>query len=388
MPDDAPSAEDLLDALPYGVLVTDADGTIVSASAPARQLAPWLDSPEVRTCRELFSCRNAGGPCETGCLVKRVSAEGRAAPEIRIDTPGGVTPGALWVTVAPLQGGRRAMLHVRPGWRGDRRRRSEAQLRPQPQLRIRVLGRTRVEALEDSLETDWITQRPGQILKYLVCERTRVVMVDEIADNLWPHAGRRAVTNVRYAIHRLRTKLEPRRAPHDPPAFVVSRGSGYELDRARVWIDADEFEHEVDQGRVAMSRLAPTDAAEHLERAMALYRGPFVADEPYVHWATDERNRLAGMAIYATRLLTALAHERGDGADAVRQLQRLAELEPLDVGIHRELVQALLGEGLRGDAKRYFDSFAQRMRRELGQEPGFDLRLLSEQARAADRSWP
>jgi len=116
---------------------------------------------------------------------------------------------------------------------------------------------------------------------------------------------------------------------------------------------------------------------------MALYRGPFIADEPYAHWAIDERNRLAGMAISALMLLTALARERGDGADAVRHLQRLAELEPLDVAVHRELVQALLGEGQHGDAKRRFDAFAYRLRRELGQEPNFDLRTIGEQVAAS-----
>lgn len=378
------SSDELLAALPYGVLVLEANGTVLFATPSARELLPGLATDAPRTCSELFSCSGPGGPCEGGCLVGRASDASQPLHEIRIDTAGGATPGALWVTAAPLPGGDRTMLHVRPGWRGDRRRRSESRWQHSPQLRIRMLGRTRVEALEDSLESDWISQRPGQILKYLVCERARVVMVDEVAESIWPHAGRGAVANVRYAIHRLRGKLEPRREPHDPPAFVISRGSGYELDRERVWIDADEFEREVEQGRLAMTRLAPGAAAGHLERAMALYHGPFAADEPYAHWATAERNRLAGMAIYAVRVLTALAHERGDGADAVRHLKRLAELEPLDVAIHRELVQALLGEGLRGDAKRHFDSFAERMRRELGEEPGFDLRVLTAQARVAE----
>ncbi len=237
--------EDLLDALPYGVLVLEADGTVLRATAPARELVPALQTAAVRSCGEIFSCRGADGPCESGCLVTRVAASGQPTPEIRIDTVGGASPGALWVTACPLPGARGTILHLRAGWRGDRRRRSEERWQPEPQLRIRVLGRTRVEALEDPLETDWLSQRPGEILKYLVCERARVVMVDEIAESIWPAAERSAVSNVRFAIHRLRLKLEPRRAPHDPPAFVVSRGGGYELDRERIWIDVDEFERQV-----------------------------------------------------------------------------------------------------------------------------------------------
>ena len=376
-----PSPQDLLDALPYGVLVLDSGGAVLSATAPARKLVPGLATDDVRTCRELFSCRGPGSPCESECLVRRAASSRGPLAEVRIDTAGGTDPGALWVTASPLPGARGTILHLRAGSRGDRRRRSESRWLPEPTLRIRVLGRTRVEALDDSLESDWLSQRPGQILKYLVCERKRTVLVDEIAESVWPDAERRAVSNVRYAMHRLRSKLEPRRTPHAPPAFVVSRGSGYEIDRERVWIDVDDFEREVEQARVAMSRLDPQDATAHLEQAMALYGGPFLADEPYAHWATDERNRLAGMAIHALRLLTALAREREDADGAIRHLERLAELEPLDVPTHRELVQALLGEGRRSDAKRHFDSFTHRLRRELGEVPDFDLRTLSEQVR-------
>jgi len=377
-PDDAtPGADELLDALVYGVLVLAPDGTVLRANAAAYELVPALSTSATPSCRDLFACQATGGPCERGCLVERAAGLDKPVPELRIDSAGGTSPGALWVTAAPVSGGRLAILHLRPGWRGDRRRRSEERWQTAPELRIQALGRTHVEALEDSIDPEWLSQRPGQILKYLVCERARVVMVDEIAEAIWPHSGPRAIANTRYAIHRLRMKLEPRRAAHDPPAFVVARRGGYVLDRQRIWIDADEFERAVEEGRTAMTRLGGALATQHLKAAMRLYRGVFLADEPYADWAYDERHRLAGLASYALRLLTALARERGDGPHAIVHLQRLAELEPLDSGVHRELVQALLGEGRRSDAKRRYESFAHRLRRELGQEPEFDLPSLS-----------
>jgi len=58
-------------------------------------------------------------------------------------------------------------------------------------------------------------------------------------------------------------------------------------------------------------------------------------------------------------------------------LKRWAEIEPLDSGVHRELVQALLNDGQRGDAKRRYTIFARRLQRDLGVEPEFDLRSLA-----------
>jgi len=384
----SPTADELLDALPYGVIALDEGGAILRFNAPAKGLVPGLGTDDVSACAQLFSCRVRGGPCERRCLVARTAASSTPTPEMRVDAPGGVSPGALWITASPMPGRKGAIVHLRQGWRGDRRRRSEERWQTEPELRIRVLGRTEVQSVEDSFADDWLSQRPGQILKYLVCERARVVTVEEIAEAIWPGAGRRAVSNTRYAIHRLRAKLEPRRVAHEASAFVAFRGSGYALDRDRIWIDVDEFERAIEEGQAAMLRLDAEAADRHLKRATALYRGALLADEPYAEWVGDERNRLAGMASYALRVLTALARERGDSVDATRHLQRLAELEPLDSGVHRELVQALLGQGLRSDAKRRYDNFAQRLRRELGQEPEFDLRSLSsqlpEQRRLAD----
>jgi len=376
-----PTAEELLDLLPYGVLALRSDGTVVRANAPAHELLPGLATAGVN-CRELFSCEAAGGPCERECFVARAAALSEPTPEVRIDNVGGTSPGALWVTASSLSEGRGALLHLRPGWRGDRRRRSEERWEAGPELRIRALGRTEVEALADSLDSDWLSQRPGQILKYLLCERSRVVMVDEIAELIWPGSSKSAIGNARYAIHRLRTKLEPRRTAHENPAFVVARGSGYMLDRGRIWIDVDEFERTIEEGRTAFVRVDRSAATQHLEQAMELYRGTFLADEPYAHWATDERHRLDGLATWALRALTALAGERDDPKDALRHLQRLAVLEPLDNGVHRELVQNLLAHGLSSDAKRRYDNFAHRLRRELGVEPNFDFRKLSAQVPA------
>ena len=370
------SAEAALDALPYGVLILGAEGVLLHANAAARTLVASIGTAAAQHCGALLGCRIEGGPCERSCMAERAAEAASPSPEIRVDMPGGVAPGALWVTAAPLQpgSGALALMHVRPGQRRDRRRRSEVRWMSGPELRIRALGRTHVEALEDSVDGRWLSQRPGQVLKYLLCNRDRVVPVDEIAESIWPGSGRQTVANTRYVIHRLREKLEPRRVAYDSPAFVIADGGGYSLDRERVWIDVDEFEQSVEDARAAMARMESATANRYLEHAVELYRGDFLLDEPYADWARDERHRLAGLASYALRIATALAHERGDVAAALRYLEKLARLEPYDASVYRELVQVLLGQGRRGDAKRRYDRFSERLRREFGEEPDFDLR--------------
>jgi DNA-binding SARP family transcriptional activator len=374
----------VLDALPYGVLTVAPDGTVIGANAQAHALLPGVGTPTMQRCDDLLACRAQGGPCEYQCLAMRAAMSTEALPEIRIDTAGGSSTSALWVTFAPLHDPPGVILHLRPGHAGDRRRRSEPHWLLGPELQIRAFGRTLIEARGDALNGDWVGQRPGQVLKYLVTVRKRVAMADEIAESIWPGSGQRSLSNTRHVIHRLREKLEPRRAPHARSSFVIAIAGGYALDNGTVWIDVDEFERSVQEGRAAIGRLDPAAARRHLEHAIELYRGDFLADELYADWAYDERTRLASLATYSLRVLTLLAHERGDPGAATKHLERLSELEPYDAKVCQELVTALLANGHHSEAKRRYTGFARRLRREFGEEPDFDLKSSRAASTPAD----
>jgi DNA-binding winged helix-turn-helix (wHTH) protein len=101
-------------------------------------------------------------------------------------------------------------------------------------LTIKALGRIRVDSREGPVGGNWLAQRPGQILKYLTCERDRVVQAEEIAEALWPFSGRQALGSVRHYIHALRHKLEPGRSARAGSTFIVTVRGGYAIDRRHV----------------------------------------------------------------------------------------------------------------------------------------------------------
>jgi DNA-binding SARP family transcriptional activator len=370
----------LIDALPYGLVVVQADHAITSSNAAARRILPQLAEAEL--CHEALSCRVPGGPCEHGCLATRAIARQGPLPEIRIDMPPGngqVT--AIWVTAAAVGRQPSAVLHLRPGDAGDRRRRSDPHWLSGPELRITAFGRTRVDTPEGPLRGEWLQQRAGQLLKYLVCERNRVVPADVIADNLWPGTSRQGLGNVRYFMHALREKLEPHRARGTRSSFIVTVQGGYALDRRNVHIDADDFDEAISHGLEAATRGEDDAAVERLRAALALYTGDFLADEPYADWALDERDRLHNLAGRALRALTKIMLGRPDLDAAAEYLEQLAELEPLDGEAHRDLLAVWLAQGRRTEAARRYAIYRTRMLREFGEEPEFQLQDLRPAAR-------
>lgn len=373
---DSLPADEVVSRLPYGVVIVEPGRHITGGNPMARGYFPSLAEGREARCDELFNCSAPGGPCAEGCLAERAAAAGETLPEIRIDTAQAGAISALWVTAAPLSDGR-TLLHLRPGDARDRRRRSDPHWISGPSLRISAFGRTHVDSPEGPIGGKWLQQRPGHVLKYLIAERNRVVHAEEIAEALWPGAGPTALNNVRHFVHSLRDKLEPDRPKRTPSSFIVAVQGGYAIDRRRVQIDADDFEQAADAGIQAARRGAAEEAEKHLRTALDLYRGDFLADEPYAEWAYIERDRLRAMATESLRVLATLFAKRGNIAGAAELLEQLAELEPYDSDVHKQLLTAWLRLGRRTEASRRYTAFRMRMLREFGEEPDFDLAELT-----------
>jgi DNA-binding SARP family transcriptional activator len=182
---------------------------------------------------------------------------------------------------------------------------------------------------------------------------------------------------VRQAIHTLRDRLEPDRPRGKPSGYVIARGGGYELAPSRVTIDADDFEARARAGLQELQRGATERAEETLAAAARAYGGNFLADEPYAEWALAERERLRDLAAQVLRGLAELRRDAGDEDAAAEHLQRLVELEPLDLEAQRELIGLMLRRGRHSEALRRYELVRLRYKRTFGSEPPFDLAQLT-----------
>lgn len=360
---------------------------VVALNAMAREhLAGALrrhDGTPARCC-DLFRCRDPEGPLAGDCLSVLARAADAPLPEVRVDLPAAAAGDAAWVTATSLDDPpEHVVVALRPGERADRRRRTDPHWTGRPRLKVCTLGRTRVESAESPIGGAWLEHRAGQLLKLLVCERDRTLTAEEIAERLWPESGRGAPATVRYVVHVLRQRLEPTRSSGEPFAFVVARNGGYAVDRARVRVDADEFEAAVQTGLAAFKRGEAEVASASLEEALHLYEGDFLADEPSAEWAFSERERLRELASRALLAAGQLALDAGDPGAAAAHLERAARLHPLDTGIQRRLIALCLRRGRETEAARRYEALRARLDRELGRPVEFDLAELEGPLRLA-----
>lgn len=124
--------------------------------------------------------------------------------------------------------------------------------------------------------------RPLNLLKYLAAHGGHELPDAQVARTLWPdRKGLSALGSLAVTLHRLRRLLGDADA-------VIYRDGCIGLDPRHVWCDAVAFERMLDQSARADRE------AERLRltaRALALYRGEFLAGEGRQAWVTPVRER-------------------------------------------------------------------------------------------------
>jgi DNA-binding SARP family transcriptional activator len=245
-------------------------------------------------------------------------------------------------------------------------------------VQVSALGRLSVSVAGASRDGDWLQQRPGQVFRYLLASRSGAQRSEAIASALWPERGPSAVANVRYCIFKLREHLAEPGAPSE--SLVVRDAAGYRIDVRRLALDVDAFQAKYAAGVAAQRRGESTEAEALLGDAIGVYRGEFLADDPYADWAFSEREYLRSLAGKALAALAQIALANGRLVAAAEHLQRLAELEPFDSHVHQMLIEVCLRRGRRTEALRHYHALRARLHRAFGEQPDFEMTSVAARA--------
>ena len=227
-----------------------------------------------------------------------------------------------------------------------------------------------VEALRDGRPLALGGRRQQALLAHLLLAAGRVVPTDRLIDELWagePPDG--AAATIRSYVSRLRTVLGD-----DAP--IVARGGGYAIQVAEDALDTARFERLIGEGRTALARGETRAAADRLQEAFGLWRGPAlagVADDGDLRVAAE---RLAELALTAKEDRIEAALALGEAASLVDELERLLGDHPYRERLWRHLMLALYRSERQADALAAYQRAWAVFRDDLGLEPGDELRAL------------
>ena len=143
--------------------------------------------------------------------------------------------------------------------------------------------------------------RQRSVLARLLVDADHVVSSSALADALWREAtpGGHATTLQTYVFH-LREILEPDRVRGATAEVLVTEPGGYRLVVRNSRVDASRFEDLVADGRQRLLHDDYAGASEQLSEALALWRGPVLADLADLEFVAPLSGRLEELRLDAT----------------------------------------------------------------------------------------
>ena len=213
--------------------------------------------------------------------------------------------------------------------------------------------------------------RPLALLALLLLHHGAVVPVDRIVDELWPGE---APAHPQNAVQVVASRL--RKALGDD--VLVSQAGGYALRLEDGALDADRFEELLRRGQSELAGDDSTAAVETLRRALAIWRGPALADVRGELFAQPEIARLEDMrlACISDRIDADVALGRAE--EVVGELEALVAEHPLRERLRGQLMLALYRSGRQAEALAAYRDARSVLVDELGIEPSPELRELEQ----------
>ena len=160
-----------------------------------------------------------------------------------------------------------------------------------------------------------------------------------------------------------------------PEAVLESRPAGYQLNIDPRRTNIVRFEDLVTAGR-AQLRQDPAAAGRTLRQALALWRGPALADVADTDFGRAAIARLDELRLTAIEQRVDADLRTGDTASLVAELEGLVIAHPMREPLAARLMRALHAAGRRGAALEVYEQTRKRLVSQLGVEPSAELAAL------------
>ena len=222
-------------------------------------------------------------------------------------------------------------------------------------MEFRILGPLEVDREGTALALGGV--RPRALLAILLLNANQVVSVDRLVDDVWDgRPPESAVHAVQVYVSQLRSALA------EDGTRIATRAPGYVLSVAAEELDLHRFERLLSAGRDALAAGRAADAASSFREALALWRGPALADFGFEAFAQTPVARLEELRLVAQEERIEADLALGHHADLIGELEGLVAEHPLRERLRGQLMLALYRSGRQAEALQAYQDAAREAR--------------------------
>jgi DNA-binding SARP family transcriptional activator len=209
------------------------------------------------------------------------------------------------------------------------------------------------------------------LLVALLLRANEVVSADRLIDDLWGgDSPENAAAALRVNVSRLRKAL--------PAEMLTTRSPGYMIRLEPDQLDLHRFERLVEDGSRCLADGRTTDASERLREALALWRGPALADLTYESFAQAAITRLEEIRLAALELRIEADLALGRHRKLIGELEALVADQPFRERLRAHLMTALYRSGRQAEALEAYQQARRVLIEELGIDPSPSLQELEQ----------
>jgi DNA-binding SARP family transcriptional activator/TolB-like protein len=218
-------------------------------------------------------------------------------------------------------------------------------------------------------EVSFPTRKVRALLAYLAANSGRTHSREKLAGLLWGDSGEaEARASCRKAVSRLRQSL----AANCQECLVA--------DSLTVCLRSDLIELDVS----LFEQLASCGTPENLERAVAIYRGPFLdgfpdCGEEFESWLLTEQRRLEELLCQALQRLLDHYLTTGGIDRGIQVALRLLAMDPLQESVHRTLMRLYMYQDRLGSALDQYNRCRELLASQLGTSPSAETERLKKE---------
>lgn len=219
-------------------------------------------------------------------------------------------------------------------------------------LEARLLGS--FELLIDGREVrEWRGQRGLTVLKFILASPKRSRRRDVLLDQFWPGVDpTRARNRLHVAVSSVRRTV---RAAGDIN-IIEHRDGNYQIpNEVELTVDLDRFEALIDEGRGHEVDGKTDLSISAFSQAAGLYRGDFLADDPFAEWALITREALRMSHLDLLDRLAQLYWSAGSLGECVNIAQRILTHDSCREDAHRLLMRAAAQHGRTSEVRRQYE---------------------------------
>jgi len=241
-------------------------------------------------------------------------------------------------------------------------------------MEYRVLGP--LEVIDGQRDLTPGAAKQCVILALLALRKNRTVQTAAIIDELW---GERppdtAHATLQTYIYKLRKMIDTC-GPGEGRKILLNKGYGYQLTVHGWQNDLVRFEKFEEEGRQAMKASRYEQAQKAFNQALALFRGPVLANVPAGNRIAAEVARLEERRMRTLEMRLDVDLELGNHHALISELKALIMTYPMNEAFYGRLMTALAACGRSNEALDVYGQLRIVLKEELGIDPSPELRAL------------